>query len=191
MDDGDAIAQRLCFAQVVRRQQYGLAVTLHLHDFAVQLAPRMRIEPGSWFVEEDELRRVDEREREGETLALAARERVECRVGLVGQGEAFEQDGGIGATLVKRSEERQRLPRRDLVLERGRLQCRADFLFDLARPAPRVDPAHFDRAVVGLAQPDDALDSRRLAGAVRSQEPEDLAVADLEAHAARRFDPAV
>ena len=45
--------------------------------------------------------------------------------------------------------------------------------------------------VIGLAQPDDAFDSRRLARAVRSDEPEDLAIADLEAHAARRFDAAV
>ena len=52
-------------------------------------------------------------------------------------------------------------------------------------------PQTLDRAGVRLAQPDDALERRGLAGAVRPEEPEDLAVLDLEADAPRRLHVAV
>ena len=61
----------------MRRQQDGVAVLLHPRDVAVQLAARLRVEAGRRLVEEDELRSVDERECQGEPLALPARERVE------------------------------------------------------------------------------------------------------------------
>ena len=79
IDDRDAIAERLGFLDVVRRQQHRVAVLLHSGDLAVQLAAGLRIEAGRRLVEEDELGLVDERERQGEPLALAARQRVERR----------------------------------------------------------------------------------------------------------------
>jgi hypothetical protein len=44
---------------------------LHLSDFSVQLAPRLRIETACRLVEEDELGIVDEGEREGKPLTLS------------------------------------------------------------------------------------------------------------------------
>ena len=157
----------------------------------MQLAARLRVEPGRRLVQEHELGIVDEGEGQRQPLPLSARQRVERRVGLLEEREALEERRRLRFPLIERAEERQRLARRDLVLERRRLQRRADLLFHLARPPPGIDAADLDRAFVGLAQPDDAFDRRRLAGAVRPDEPEDLAVADLEAHAARRFDAAV
>ena len=55
----------------------------------------------------------------------------------------------------------------------------------------RVDAADFDRARVGLAQTDDALERCRLAGAIGTDQAEDLAILDVEADAARRFDAVV
>ena len=74
-----------------------MAVALHPRDLAVQLAARLRVEAGGRLVEEHELGLVDEREREREPLPLAARQRVERGVGLVGEREAFEQlpAGGV------------------------------------------------------------------------------------------------
>ena len=80
VDDREAIAEQLGFLDVVRRQQHRVAVALHPPDLAVQLAPRLRVEAGRGFVEEDQLGIVDEREREREPLTLPARERVERRV---------------------------------------------------------------------------------------------------------------
>ena len=82
IDDRDAIAELFGFFDVVRRQQHGVAVLLHPRDFAVQLAPGLRVEARRRLVEEDELGSVHECQREREPLPLAARERVERRVGL-------------------------------------------------------------------------------------------------------------
>ena len=59
------------------------------------------------------------------------------------------------------------------------------------RPPARIDAADFDRAGVRLPQPDHAFERRGLAGSVRPEQAEDLAVLDLEAHAPRRLDVAV
>ena len=57
----------------------------------------MRVEPGGRLVEEDELGLVDERERERQPLPLAARERVEVRVGLLGETRSDRAAaGGLG-----------------------------------------------------------------------------------------------
>ena len=131
--------------EIVRRQQHRVPVVLHLRDLAVQLAPRLRIEPGGRLVEEDELGLVDERQRQRQPLPLSARQRVERRVGFLDKGEALEQRRRLGPSAVERAEERERLARRDLVLQRRRLERRADLLFHLARPPPRIDAADLDR----------------------------------------------
>ena len=90
------------------------------------------------------------------------------------------------AAGVERREQRQRFARRDLVLQRDGLKRRADLLLDGFRVPPRVDAAHFDRAGFRLAQTDHAFERRCLARAVRTEQPENLAVLDLEADALRR-----
>ncbi len=47
------------------------------------------------------------------------------------------------------------------------------------------------RPGIGVAQPDDALDRRGFAGAVRTEQAEDLAVPYVEADAAHRLDAVV
>jgi hypothetical protein len=60
---------------------------------------------------------------------------------------------------------------------------------ELQRPAAqpldgqRVDPEDVHATAVGTAQPLEALDGGRLAGAVRTEQTEDLAAAHLERHA--------
>ena len=85
--------------------------------------------------------------------------------------------------VVERAKERERFARRDLVLQGRGLKRGADLLLHLARPPPRVDAADLDLALVRLAQPEEALDRRGLAGAVRAEQAEDLALLDLEADA--------
>ena len=64
------------------RQQDGVAVLLHFRDVAVELAACLRVEPGRRLVQEDDLRFVDERERQGQPLALTAGKSVEGGVAL-------------------------------------------------------------------------------------------------------------
>ena len=157
----------------------------------VQLAARLRVEPCCRLVQKDELGLVDEGQSQRQPLPLSARQRVERRVGLVEKREALEERRRLGLVAVEGAEEGERLARRDLVLQGGRLQRRADLLFHLARPSSGIDAADLNRTLIGLAKADDAFDRRRLAGTVRPDEPEDLPVADLKAHASRRFDAAV
>ena len=85
IDDRDPIAELLGLVDVVRGQQHRVAVAFHLRDFGVQFAARLRIEPGRRLVQKDELRVVDERQRDGEPLSLPSRQRVEAGVRLLGR----------------------------------------------------------------------------------------------------------
>ena len=60
IDDRHALAQRVGFEHVVRRQQDGLALTLQVQDDLAQLACADRIEPDCGLVEEQHLRVVDQ-----------------------------------------------------------------------------------------------------------------------------------
>ena len=133
------------------------------------------------------------------TKASASARRCRCPPDSVSNGdvcfvderEPLEERRRIRLLPVERTKEGQRLARRDLVLQRRRLQRGADFLFHLVRLAAGIDAAHVNRAAVWNPQPDDALDRRRLAGAVWPDEAEDLPFADLETDVTRRFDAAV
>jgi hypothetical protein len=61
----------------------------------------------------------------------------------------------------------------------------------LAAGAPRVDAEHLHVARVARPVPLEDLDRRRLAGAVRAEEPEDLAGAHLEVDPRNRLDTVV
>ena len=81
-------------------------------------------------------------------------------------------------------EQLQRLARGDLVLESGRLQHDADSLLHLARSPRGVYAGDLNLALVRDAQADDAFEQRGLAGAVRPEQAEDLAFADVQRDAA-------
>ena len=91
VDDRDPVAEQLRFVEMMRGQQDRVAVLLHPQDVVVQLAPGLRIEPGRRLVEQHDLGLVHEREGQREPLTLAAGQRVEWRVRLVGELEALEQ----------------------------------------------------------------------------------------------------
>ena len=140
--------------------------------------------PGRRLVEEHELGPVDERERQRQPLTLTAGERIERRVGLVGERETFEQLRRRLGRAIERAE--QRSASRGVILSCSAVVCSAApiFCFTSSGLPSRVDAADLDRTLIRLAQPDDALDGRRLAGAVRPEEAEDLAVGHVEADAA-------
>ena len=70
--DRDPIAQDLRLLHVVGGQEHGPPVGLQSPDDVPQRPPRGRVEAGRRFVEEDELRVVDESEGDGEALTLTA-----------------------------------------------------------------------------------------------------------------------
>jgi len=120
MDDRDAVTQGRGFLEVVCRQQHGVPVTLHLKNGVVQIPSGGWVEARGRLVERDELGVVDEGEREGQALALPARQRAEGGVGLLAQAESPEQGVRIDrAAPIERREEMQRFACRDP----GTLEC--------------------------------------------------------------------
>jgi hypothetical protein len=84
------------------------------------------------------------------------------------------------------TQQRQRFPRRDLVLQGYGLKDCADLVLDGFRMPPRIHAAHFDLAGVGLPRPDHLSTSSSFPS-IRTQQPEDFAVLNVEADALRRL----
>ena len=112
-------------------------------DAAHQLpdrAARLRIEAGRQLVEEHDLGIVDERERDEEPLLLAARQRHEPGVALVGEPELLEQPSPSATGLsIERGPEIDRLPHLDALLELRLLQLHADALLQRVDVANRIE----------------------------------------------------
>ena len=159
--------------------------------WAAQVAPRLRIQARRRLIEKHQLRCIHECQRQREPLALTARQRVECGVRLLGQREARQQRLGLGTNAVERSEQPDRLARRDAALQRRGLQRRANALPHLARMPARIDAADLDVPRIRRAQADHAFKGGGLAGAVGTDQAEDLAVFNVEADAPRRVDVGV
>jgi hypothetical protein len=75
-----------------------------------------------------------------------------------------------------------------LAIQRSALRQIPDAPLRRDRIADHVDAVDLDVAAVGLEVAGENLHQRRLAGAVRPQEPDHLALRDLETHAGERSD---
>ena len=142
------------------------------------------------FVEQDELRRDDERARDFDPAALPARERIRGRLGEGGQPELGQQlpppCGPGGAVQLKRFENR-----RDVLLDRqaaenGRLLRKVADAF----PGPHVHRVvRHIRAVeqhpprIGGRQADHHGKRGGLARPVGPEQPDDFSGCDVEVHA--------
>ena len=160
-------------------------------DEAPQVAARLRIEPGRRLVEEEDARVVDERRGDAEALLLAAGKRPHLALRLLGQVDEVQQRHRVDVALVEPAEEVQQLDEGQLVEEGRRLELDADAPLHLARVGLHVDAVDDGLAAIDRAHPLDHLEGRRLARAVRSEDPEDLALGDLEADAVDRRQAAV
>ena len=96
------------------REKHGLAALANAAHQLPDRTPRLRIEAGRELVEEHHVGIVDQRQRDEEPLLLAAGERHEPRVALVGEAELFEQPPavhGCGYSDAQRSTASQTLIR--------------------------------------------------------------------------------
>ena len=163
---------------VVRRQQHRAALDAEaLHDVP-QLQPALRIEAGGRLVEEEHVRIADQRARDAEPLLLAAREFADARVALLIERQIAQQLLGVVPVAIERAEEAHGLEDGELLGELRFLQRDADALAQLALVLAPVQAEDLDLAGVGLGQPFEDLDGRRLAGAVRPEQAEAFAAGD-------------
>jgi hypothetical protein len=107
------------------------------------------------------------------------------------QVEELEELCGRHRTPVEASKEVQDLHDGQLGIEFGRLERHPDALLECVRVSGNVDAQDLQAPRIGLAQPFEHLDRRRLAGAVGAKQPEDLTAGDTERDAVDRPDVAV
>src|SRR6185369_5039037 len=119
-------------------------------------------------VEEQQLRIVQQSERQGEALLLAAGQRSVQRVALLPKREALEQAVAIYRLRVKLAEEVDGFANFDLFREIGRLQADADAIFELPALRSGVESENRDIASAAGTEAFENLDSSGFTGPVRT-----------------------
>src|SRR5882762_10385189 len=188
--DRDAIAEALGFLHVMRREQDRAARGAKAADDLPQLPARLRVEPRRGLVEKEQLGLADERTGDREPLLLPAGQRDHAGAAFLFELDEREHFVDGVRLAVERSKQREDFADGELVGELCFLQLNAE---PFAQGASRrsVLPPHaedFDVARVGRRQPFEDLDRRRLAGAVRAEQPKTFAGADAEIEAGDRDD---
>ena len=193
VDDADPVAQLLGHLHDVGREEERLALVAVLAEQLLELMGRARVEPDERLVEDHDPGRREERRRQHDLLLHAVRVALDGVRDRRGQLEGLEpladalEPLRLGhavdvADEVEVLEAGQPLVDRRVVGDVGRQllgpQAVRGHVVPLDDDAPRVRPQ----------QPDDHLDGRRLAGAVRPQEAEDLARLDGERQIVDGFD---
>ena len=164
---------------------------LELLDERPQGAARGRIEAGRRLVEEHQLRVVHQGQGNGQPLALPAGQVLRLGLASLGQPQRLDQLGCRPRLRVEAAEQVDQLGDGQLRIEGRRLEADPDPRLERVGVPRHVEAEHADLATVGLAKALEDLDGRRLAGAIRAEQPEDLTGADLEAHAVDGVDVAV
>ena len=181
--DRDPVAQHLGLVHVVRRQHDGAAGVVEPGEQVPEVAAGLRVERGGRLVEEDHLGVVHQRAGDREPLRLAAREVLDAGAGLVDQPDPLEPLVAAGGRhAVQRGERVDLLARGQPLEERRRLQLYADPRQQAGVARPRRLAQHRDGARVRLPEALDHLQGGGLAGTVRPEDPEELALGHLEAH---------
>ena len=132
------------------------------------------------FVEEHELRVVDEGQGDEQALFLASRQRHEPGVPLVEQPELFEKGVAVDRVGVERRPQMQRFPHSDALLELGLLKLDANAILELIDVSKWIEREDRHRSSLRCPKPFDTLHRRGLASAVGADEAEDLALPNLE-----------
>src|SRR5260370_4734298 len=124
-------------------------------------------------------------------MLLAAGKLAVEGVAFLFEAEAFEQLVWFAATLVEAAEKPQSFYYPEFVRGGSGLQSGADLMFQLRGIALRVEAADRNSPTVKIAQAFENFDGGGLAGAVGSEQAENLAFFHIEAAAADGFDVAV
>src|SRR5262245_10925095 len=187
LEDVDAVAELRDEAHVLLGEHDCQPRRLQAAKLLVQSLDNERRQALRRLVEEQHLRTSHQRASDREHLLLAAREGARAlSPPLEEVGEQLEDALGCPH---RRSPVPPGLPRNLEVLPHGQVREDAPVLRHVADPQPshaewwqalQVAAAQPDAALARRREPDDALEGRRLAGAIAPEEADDLALADLE-----------
>ena len=192
VDDRDAVADLLDLAEQVGVEEHGDAAAAQLDEQPADGPAPGRVEGARGLVEQQQRRLPDERLRDPEPLLHALRHRLDAAVARLGQADELEQLGALGRAALGAGEP---LVQREQLVG-ARPAGEAEQLREVAeRAAGRGRPGGRAADLGGAAgRPDEAardLHERALAGAVRAEQPDELALADGEVDAAQRVGRAV
>ena len=188
VDDRDPVGELIGLVEVLRGQQDRAAVGDQVPDRVPHLAAGARVQAGGRLVEEDQRRPRDQARREVQPAPHAARELRQRPVGGLLEPELLEQAAARSreprpSAALQASEQPQVLAGREVLVDRRVLAGDADQLADTMRLAGDVDAEDPRLARVDRQQRREHPQHRGLAGAVRSEDAEDLALAHLEVDA--------
>src|SRR6266850_2505386 len=186
--DGDVVAEPLGLVHVMRRQEDRPAAASQVPDDLPELPPRLGIEARRRLIEEEEIGIADEGAGDGEALLLPARQVGHPGFSLLEEADLLHDLRRGPPFPVERPEQSDRLLHGQLVGELGLLERDADPLSQVAVIPSPPEAEHLDLAAARLEDPLEDLDRRRLACAVRPEEPEALARAHLEVEPANGLD---
>ena len=182
----DAVGELVGLLEVLRREEHGRARVGERADDVPQLAPAAGVESRRRLVEEEDLGRDDEAEREVEAAAHAAGVGADALGRGIRQPEALEQLRGarLRGASATRPDSRPSITRFSTPVRTS--STAADWPVRLIRcltssgSRSDVDAGDGGGARVGAGERREHVDGRRLAGAVGSEQGEDLAAEDLE-----------
>src|SRR5229473_8439545 len=165
--------------------QYRDALALEFADHIEKLVSRLRIEPGGRLVQNGDLGMLHDKLGKTEPLAHAARERRHRLVRHIGEPHACERVGDARpAHIAAMSHQPRRVgevfDRRHMVVKTNRVRKIADPALDFQWPAYRIMTRDHHGARRHLGEAQHHQDRGCLAGAVRPQKAEGLALEDVE-----------
>src|SRR5688572_16772067 len=167
----------------MRREEDRLPAMANVAHELPDRASRLRVESGRQLIEEDDVRIINQRQCNEQALLLSARQRHELRIALLHEAELLEESFAIrDRPPIQGGPQMHRFPNFDALLELSLLQLCTYPLLQRVDVAKWIESEHGDRSTIRSPQSLNALHRRRLSGAVRADEPEDLAVEHVERH---------
>src|SRR5437588_8760962 len=175
----------------MRVEQHGAAIGCFVLQQVANLAAADRINAVGGLVEQQHVRRVDERAGQAEPLRHPLRELLDAHVDPLLDAQLLEQLRAAALDLLRlhprhAPEDRQRLPRREVAGDLMPLRQ-----VPHAAPALRIagwQAADARLAAGGAGEAEEDLDGGRLAGAVGAEQAEHLAGPNREVDAVERRD---
>src|SRR6516164_6530450 len=139
IDDGNTVAQPFCLLDVMRREEDRPLVIAEFANQAMNLVTHLRIQASRWLIEKHQLWIVHHRQREGDTLLLAARELGIKFVPLLRELQTVQQLGAVGTARIKRGEPFQGLVNFHFVWKVGGLQANSNAILEGSDVCGRIE----------------------------------------------------
>ena len=184
----------LDFRKEMAGQQNGHAGTRQRSDERPDLVRAGRVERIGWLVEDEHFRIFEQRAGQAEPLLHTKRIGTDPITRAIGQPDLLEdRHNPLVRRLVRRqSDDSQIVEATQVGIERRRLDQRPDPAERGCQATPRQRlTEEADLPSVGANQTEDQTNQRRLAGAIRSEQPENAAPRDLQIYAINSSDALV